>query len=202
EKAWEENLAANRAIYGEESREVASTLIDMAGLYYPMQRVADAERVSKEGLAMARRTVPPGDHLILYGANQTAFLLAARGAWSEVLALKEEIYDIEKSQRAAGVVENGINLTDIGETRLALKQYDEARQVLEEALAIREKGLSPGSWRTENTRSLLGVSLAGLGRRAEAEKLLTSSVSAIAASKDAPPEVKSKAQARLAALRQ
>ncbi|HEU5179148.1 MAG TPA: tetratricopeptide repeat protein, partial [Candidatus Polarisedimenticolia bacterium] len=99
-----------------------------------------------------------------------------------MLALKQEIYDIEKSQRAPGAVENGINLTDIGETRLALKQYDEARQVLEEALAIREKGLPPGDWRIENTRSLLGVLLAGLGRRAEAEKLLTSSVSAIAAS--------------------
>ncbi len=200
-KAWEEALAANRAAYGEESQQVAKTLLDMAGLYYPMHRIQDAERVTKEGLAMARRTAPARDHLIVYGARQMVFLLEDRGAWAEVLPLLLETYDIEKGERPEGAVENGGNLTEIGEAHIELKQYDEARKTLETALALREKGLPAGDWRIESTRSVMGAALAGLGHWAEAEKMLTASASALAASAEAPRYVKSKAQERVQALR-
>jgi len=62
------------------------------------------------------------------------------------------------------------------------------------------RSLPAGDWRTENSRSLLGAALAGLGRRPEAEKLLASSASALATSSDAPAEVKSKAQERASTL--
>jgi len=200
-KADEEALAANRAMFGEESPQVANALLNMAGLYYPMKRVADAERVTKEGLAMARRTCPPHDPVIAYGAHQMVFLLQDRGEWAESLPLLIEEYEIHKAQRTEGAVENAADLTDIGEAELQLKRYEDARKALEEAVVLREKGLPATAWQTAYSRSLLGAALAGLGRREEAEPLLTASAAALAASPDAPARIKSVAKARAAALR-
>ena len=73
--------------------------------------------------------------------------------------------------------------------------------MLEESVTIRERGLPPGDWRRANARSLLGAALLGLGRRAEAEPMIVSAAEVIAASADAPANVKASAQARVAALR-
>lgn len=89
-------------------------------------------------------------------------------------------------------------MSPTGQPKIDLEQ--KRRRLRPVAVAPREKELPAGDWRTENTRSLLGAALAGLGRRPEAEKLLASSASALVASSEAPAEVKSKAQERASSL--
>jgi tetratricopeptide (TPR) repeat protein len=198
---WEETLATAKATFGDEHPQVAMTLMNMAGSYYPAGRAADAERVTREGLEMARRTAAPDDHVIAYGALQLSFLLEARGDLASAVALQQEAYAINKAQRPENSLDNGGDLASIGDLYVKLKRFEEARKVLEESVTIRERGLPPGDWRRANARSLLGAALLGLGRRAEAEPMIVSAAEVIAASADAPANVKASAQARVAALR-
>jgi tetratricopeptide (TPR) repeat protein len=64
-------------------------------------------------------------------------------------------------------------LVGVGFCRLQLKNYADAEPVLREALRIWEKN-NPNSWQRFRLQSLLGVTLAGLKRNAEAEPLLLS----------------------------
>lgn len=50
--------------------------------------------------------------------------------------------------------------------------YAEAEELLRECLAIRRKSLPPTHWHTAETRSVLGETLAALGRYPEAERQL------------------------------
>ena len=59
-------------------------------------------------------------------------------------------------------------------------QWLEAEPVLRECLAIREKA-QPNDWATFNTQSMLGASLIGQGRYAEAEPLVLSGYQAMKA---------------------
>jgi len=93
------------------------------------------------------------------------------------------------------------DLASIGNLCVKLGRWGDAKKTMEECLAIREKVLPPNDWRLANARGLLGVALANLGQRDKAEPLLVSSAATIAASVEAPPNVKADAQARLALLR-
>jgi len=197
---WEETLATAKTAYGNESTQVALTLLNMAGTYFPAGRAEDAERSTREGLDMARR-VKADPHTIAYGAQQLAFLLEEKGDLAGALPLLQEAYEINKPQRAPDSVENAGDLASIGNLCVKLGRWEDAKSVMAECLAIREKVLPPNDWRLANARGLLGVALANLGQRDKAEPLLVSSAATIAASVEAPPNVKADAQARLALLR-
>jgi uncharacterized protein HemY len=64
-------------------------------------------------------------------------------------------------------------LTVLGETRLGRQKYLDAEPVLREALQIQEK-VNAMPWQRHNVQSMLGASLAGQKRYAEAESLLVS----------------------------
>jgi len=149
---------------------------------------------------MARR-VKADPHTIAYGAQQLAFLLEEKGDLAGALPLLQEAYEINKPQRAPDSVENAGDLASIGNLCVKLGRWGDAKKTMEECLAIREKVLPPNDWRLANARGLLGVALANLGQRDKAEPLLVSSAATIAASAEAPPNVKADAQARLALLR-
>ncbi|HJQ98140.1 MAG TPA: serine/threonine-protein kinase [Candidatus Polarisedimenticolaceae bacterium] len=196
--AWEDSIETAKAAYGNESTQVALGLINSAGTYFRANRAADAERVTREGLEMARRVKDPGT--IAYGAQQLSFLVEARGDLAAALPLLQEAYEVNKPQRAPDSLDSAGDLAVMGDLCVKLRRWEDAKKIMEECLAIREKGLPPNDWRVANARGLLGVALANLGQRDKAEPLLTSSAAVIAASAEAPPEVKADAQARLAAL--
>lgn len=74
----------------------------------------------------------------------------------------------------------------LGETRLALRRYREAETVLREALRLQEK-TNPTFWQRYNFESLLGASLSGQTRFAEAEPLLLSGYNGMAEREDRIP---------------
>jgi hypothetical protein len=64
-------------------------------------------------------------------------------------------------------------LASLGHLKLEQHAYADAEKLLREAVQAREKK-SPDTWRRYYGQSMLGASLAGLGRSAEAERLLIS----------------------------
>src|SRR5262249_5135641 len=65
-------------------------------------------------------------------------------------------------------------------------QYAAAEPVLRECLALREKG-QPDEWATFNTRSMLGGTLLGQGKYADAEPLLLQGYEGLHARADKMP---------------
>jgi tetratricopeptide (TPR) repeat protein len=199
-QVWEETLATAKRAFGEEHAQVATTLLNMAGTYYPAGRTADAERATREGLAMARRVkADPGT--IAYGVQQLSFILEGKGDLEGALPLLQEAYEINKVQRAPDSPDNAGDLANMSNLLLKMRRFEDARKMMEECVAIREKVLQPGDWRVANARGMLGQSLLGLGRKADAEPLIVASSAALAANADAPADVKTEAKARLAALK-
>jgi len=77
-------------------------------------------------------------------------------------------------------------LAGLTQTLMAQKQFTEAEPPARECLALREKRL-PDDWRTFNARSLLGGSLLGQKKYAEAEPLLLSAFEGIKQREDKIP---------------
>ena len=98
---------------------------------------------------------------------------------------------LEEAERAAGAAVEGYRstleeenvefahaLTILGTVQIRLRKYSDAERTLREALAIRQR-IAPESWRTSETKSLLGEAIASDGRFAEAEPLLLESYDGI-----------------------
>lgn len=62
-------------------------------------------------------------------------------------------------------------LVDLANCQNAMQEFEQAERNIREAIEIAEE-LIPGDWRLTNARSVLGESLRGLGRAAEAETML------------------------------
>ena len=78
------------------------------------------------------------------------------------------------------------DLAMLGAALLRQAKWPEAEPILRECLAIRA-GSSPDAWNTFNIRSLLGGSLLGQGRSAEAELLIVSGYEGMKARADKIP---------------
>jgi len=65
----------------------------------------------------------------------------------------------------------------MGATYRGLGLYDQARTLLEHAIAIQKRALGPGNPETLRSMSLLGVVLEGLGRREDSETVLREALS-------------------------
>jgi Flp pilus assembly protein TadD len=102
--------------------------------------------------------------------NNLADLYRMQGKQAEAVSMLRKILDARRRALGPDHPSTGEVCAALGELKLEQHNYAEAEALLRDALRIGEKA-RPDSWRTYQTRSLLGVSLAGLGRFAEAEPL-------------------------------
>src|SRR5262249_2713218 len=137
------------------------------------KKSAEAEPLFRRALEGYRKAQGPDGALTLDLTLDLANLLdqAGRGPEAEPL-FRAGLAGVRKrfgcaEPRTAGVLAmRGLGLIQQG-------KWAEAEAILRECLAIREK-VQPDEWTTFNTRSLLGGSLLGQKKYAEAEPLIIS----------------------------
>ncbi len=174
EPLFRQALEGYRKTQGPDGELTLDLTRDLANLLDRTGRGALAEPFYRDALEKARKRFGPADpRTVLAFEVPFGMSLVQRGKWSAAEPLlRDAVAQARKlfgpgDPRAAGIMAPfGLCLIERG-------QLSEAEPVLRETLGIREQ-TEPDDWRTFNTRSLLGGSLQGQRKYAEAEPLIIS----------------------------
>jgi serine/threonine protein kinase len=166
-----EALAIQKKLAGAEDSRVTGSLDFLAQALAGLRKFEEAEALQREALAMAKKLLG-SEHV--YSADilnhlartlqQEDKLPEAEILFREALAVRKKLLDSEHPD----VTES---LGDLARVLLLQERFIEAEALARECLAIREKRPSR-DWETFEARSLLGGSLVGEKKYAEAEPLL------------------------------
>jgi tetratricopeptide (TPR) repeat protein len=151
-----------------------STLVSMHTLAIILRdegKYEQAEAIHTKELEIARRVLG-GDHReTLSSASDLGRLYLSQGRYAAAESLLGKVVEAERRVLGPGDIGTTKGLASLGEARLFEQKYPEAELSLREALGNYEK-LNSGIWGRYDTQSLLGASLAGQRRYADAEPLL------------------------------
>jgi serine/threonine protein kinase/tetratricopeptide (TPR) repeat protein len=168
-----ETLAMRRELLGNENPKVADSLNKLARVLYQQGKLAEAETMFHEAQAMLSK-LPGSESLITADVlGNLAHLRQSQGELSEAETMEREALVIERRLQGDEGLAVGKSLAHLAGILLAEKKFADAEAAARECLSIRERVI-PGHWRTFSVRSVLGGSLLGQKKYAEAEPLLLS----------------------------
>ena len=90
---------------------------------------------------------------------------------AQAVETRKQHLNIQRQLYTAGDRRLIFGLEELGKLLLKTDQFEKAETILSECLAIRDQA-QPDDWQTFNAKSLLGHSLAGQNKHADAEPLL------------------------------
>jgi len=168
-----ESLATTRKLFGNEHPSVANSLDTLALVLQGQGKLAEAETMQRDALAMRRKLLGNEHPKVATSLNDLAIVLESQGKLAEAETINREALAIRR--KLLGNEHPAVATSLGGLTRILLVEgkFTEAEPPAREFLAIREKML-PDDPRTFNARSMLGGSLLGQKKYAEAEPLLLS----------------------------
>ncbi len=132
---------------------------------------AEAEPLFRQALAGYRKIQGPDGHLTYDLTRDLANLLEQTGRSAEAEPLFRDAMRLARKQFGPADPRTVAIMAPLGLGLIQQGKWTEAEPVLRETLTIREK-LQPDEWSTFLTRSLLGGSLLGQRKYAEAEPLI------------------------------
>ena len=169
EKLLREGLEMGRRMQGEGGLALAH-----AGLARVLERqgkLPEAEILFRKAVELGKKHMGDDHPDVVTYLSRLAEILHREGKLDEAAAAEREALAILR-KRSGDADPNSANLlATLASTLLANTKFAEAEPLARECLAIREKKI-PDDWQTFNARSLLGGSLCGQGKFAEAESLL------------------------------
>ncbi len=171
EPLYRDALAMRRRVLGEPHPDVATSLNNLATLREDQGDLAGAEQLYRAALAM-RQKLFPGGPPVARSLNNLGRMREVQGddegaepLMRGALAISDGTPEMRRSPDRATFLRNLAEL-------LTRRQPAEAEPLAREALSIFQDLHAPAR-RTADAESVLGGSLAALGRYAEAEPLLT-----------------------------
>jgi eukaryotic-like serine/threonine-protein kinase len=183
ENLFRDEITRLKSQFGGEHREVAAALHNFAYHLRASDKIAEAEIVAQEALAMRRKLQGSEHPDVAEMLGELSNLLRRQNKLEEAestarenLAICRKLFgsrSLNVSQRLySDEVALAGSLATLVHVLLMQEKFVEAESFARECLNIREK--RPDDWLTFNTRSLLGASLLGQEKYAEAEPLLLS----------------------------
>jgi serine/threonine protein kinase len=171
-------------------RDLLVTMNVLARAYGAVGRTDDAVRFDEQVVAICRKKFGP-DHPDTQLVTQhlgAAYFKASRLAEAE--GTYRDLLEVTRRTATADGADLAARLVGLGEVLLGAKQFEKAEGALREGLGILEKA-TPDAWTTLHARSLLGGSLLGQKKYAEAEPLLQAGYEGLRQRKDQiPPQDK------------
>ncbi len=194
-----EALETNERILGSEHVEIAVNLNNLGYVRLTAGRFAEAEPVYRRSLAIDRSVLGDLHPDLAYGLNSLGMTLAGLGRLEDAEAQYREALALFDAQdhdhRLTGQV-----LANYAALEIGRGAHDEALRLARDAKVRIDAQFPDGHWRRAYTDSVLGEALVALGRRDEAEPLLTDSVEPIVSSMGPASIYASEARRRVALL--
>lgn len=163
-------LDATQRAFGDDHWETQNCRINLAVCYRAERRYSEAEPLFKDAINKLTRVLP-GHPLIFQAKHQLAELYRQQRRFGEAESTLMEVVSARRRLLGAENVYTAQALASLGQVRLDDRKYADAEQPLRDAVQAWTKA-RPDSWEYFAAESLLGASLAGQGRRAEAAPLL------------------------------
>jgi serine/threonine protein kinase/Tfp pilus assembly protein PilF len=171
EPLYDRTLELRRRVSGDRHISTLIIMNNLAELYDHRRKYAQAEALYRETLQRERLTLGEKHDLTLASMSGLADTYADAGQYAEAEALYLKSLDLRRRAIGEEHPDTLYTITLLGRTRLLRGNFIEAETALRQALTAYERNLTD-SWRRYRCESLLGASLAGQKKFAEAEPLL------------------------------
>jgi tetratricopeptide (TPR) repeat protein len=187
EQTYREALAMQRELLGEDNPKVGGILHNLASLQYDRGDTRGALATERDALAIYRKAFPNDHPAVAQLLNGIGFWLTMAGQYPEAdrdihdaLAMRRRLFGERNPNVASSLIALAI-------LEVQQRKYQEALDSARGAADIYTAALSATHWRTAVADSTQGAALTGLGRYAEAEKLLTRGQGLLSKGSGAPP---------------
>ncbi|PWU10955.1 MAG: hypothetical protein C5B51_03515 [Terriglobia bacterium] len=166
-------LDLRRRLLGEEHPVTLQIMNTVAVVYRSQGRYEEAERLISNVLDARRKLLGIGHPDTLTSMYSLALLYQLEGRFAQADGLYTEILDVRRRVLGSEHPDTILVLAALGRVRIQQQRYHDAEPLLREALNTYKK-VFPTGWQRYSTEALLGSSLAGQEKYAEAEPLLIS----------------------------
>jgi eukaryotic-like serine/threonine-protein kinase len=183
ERLFSQVLEIDRRVMGPEHPDTLVTMDNLADVYLYQGKYAQAEQLFRQTLEIMRRVMGPEHPRTLYTLSETSVMYQREGRY--VLAKNYAAQALAGRRRVLGN-ENPDTMESAADLALAYisqKQFVEAEPLAREAMQT-ESQIQPDDWQRFRAESLLGASLAGLKKHAEAETHLVEAYEGMLARRD------------------
>jgi len=162
-------LERRKSVSGPDNPEVADSLVSLGLLRLDQGQVADAEKLVRDGLAMNRRHLPPGDPGVARSESALGRVLEDRSAYEEAVKTLDEAVRLQ-SARSAASSDLAESLSALGTAHYYLGHLALADSIHQRALAMHRQLYGEVHPRVADDLYNLGVVQHDLGHDADAEK--------------------------------
>jgi serine/threonine protein kinase len=171
EEMLREVLVAFRKNFGEENPQVAMVLNTLATALQNQGRLAEAEPMARDALVTRRKLLGEEHAAVVSSLDNLVSILQKESKLAEAETLSRDQLGRIRAQVPANDPRLASTLAVLVRTLLLESKFSEAESPARECLAmLGEK--SPDDWRAYHAQRMLGASLLGQNRYAEAEPLL------------------------------
>jgi len=166
-------LAVTRKAFGKEHPVVSLVLHNLASTLQDQGNLGEAEILARDALAMRLKLLGLDHPDVDASANRLVSILMAENKLAEAEAFSRERVLRVSARVAADDPQLASPLASLAQILLLQGRFTEAEPIARQCLTIREKN-TPKNWLTFSARAMLGASLMGQQKNAEAEPLLRS----------------------------
>ncbi len=189
ETLFRQNLETRRRVLGPEHPETLRSMMNLAPLYAAEGKYAQGEALAKQTLEIERRVLGPEHPGTLATLSDLASLHQREGKYilAETFAL--EVLKLRRHAAGSDDSDTMVSAADLALAYVSQERFVEAEPLAREALKFNQER-KPDDWQRFRDESLLGASLTGQNKYAEAELLLLEGYQRMVAQKDriAAPE--------------
>jgi serine/threonine-protein kinase len=129
------SLASRRALFGSRHPDVAASLLALAHLREEQAKLPEAERLSRDALAMLKQVRPPGHPDIAKAMSELGRVIQARGAFPEAIAVLNEAVRLQ-SATGEGLRELAISIQTLAVAHFYAGHFAEADSLHRVGLAL------------------------------------------------------------------
>jgi tetratricopeptide (TPR) repeat protein len=166
-------LEVRQRVLGMEHPDTLTSMNNLATVYQNEGKYEQAEPLYTELLELQRRLLGEQHPYTLLSMNNLALLYRHQGKYIQAELLFTKVLEGRRRALGSGHPDTLISTNDLALLYLYRQKYSEAEGLLREVLKTEEQRMSH-SWARFNSQSMLGASLAGQKKYAEAEPLLLS----------------------------
>lgn len=166
-------LEVQRRVLGDDHPDTLSTANNLGVLYRCEHKYAESEALLTKTVEARRRVLGAENPATLVSMTELAVLKQDQGAYAGADTVFNSILAARRGVLGPTHPDTLATMTSLGEIRFLQKQYNSAEPLLREALTAYEK-TAPDTWQRYRCQGLLGASVAGQAKYADAEPQLIS----------------------------
>jgi len=161
-------LDERKSLFGDDSRQVAESLVALGLLRADQAKLDDAERLVRQGLDMSKRHLPPNHPDVAKATAALGKVLEDRGTYDQAIQVLDEAVRLQ-STGAAVTPELASSLSELANTHFYAGQYDTSEALNQRVLGMNRQLYGDRHPLVADTLINLGAVKFELGHYEEAE---------------------------------